>query len=342
MSYIICCCARNEERYIVEWLEHHFSIGFDTIIIYDNNDDALKLPALINTTKFKDRVIIRSVAGQKGFQTRVYTETLHNDNFKWCAFIDVDEFLELKQHRTIAEYLAMFPADVKAVAINWLCYGSNGEKRYRNAPVRHRFPYPHVPIDGRDNENRHIKTIIRKLDNKDNKFPTPHYVDIPIEQYRTNDCSFMDGDEKERSFNRDITYTYAVLHHYVVKSDEEFAERNKGRRTTNGLNIIRQKMREKNKKILDTDELTSQILSDRVKYVRGTENAKRILVRSTLPSNVLGCLKQGKHIVLTGPDKKGLRLNRYLNAAYSNKVASIQWKLDDAAADDRDYDLVIM
>lgn len=38
-KYIVCTCARGENEYIVEYVEHYLNLDFDKIIICDNNDD---------------------------------------------------------------------------------------------------------------------------------------------------------------------------------------------------------------------------------------------------------------------------------------------------------------
>ena len=38
-KYIVCTCARGENDYIVEYVEHYLNLDFDKIIICDNNDD---------------------------------------------------------------------------------------------------------------------------------------------------------------------------------------------------------------------------------------------------------------------------------------------------------------
>lgn len=38
MSSFVVAIAKNEELYLKEWVEYHFHLGFDKIIICDNND----------------------------------------------------------------------------------------------------------------------------------------------------------------------------------------------------------------------------------------------------------------------------------------------------------------
>ena len=38
-KYVVCTCARGENDYIVEFVDHYLNLGFDKIFICDNNDD---------------------------------------------------------------------------------------------------------------------------------------------------------------------------------------------------------------------------------------------------------------------------------------------------------------
>ena len=53
MKVAIIAIAKNENLYINEWLDYHFKLGFDNIIICEN-DDELILKDVIHD----DRVII--------------------------------------------------------------------------------------------------------------------------------------------------------------------------------------------------------------------------------------------------------------------------------------------
>ena len=38
MSSCLIAIAKNEEPYLKEWIEYHANLGFDKIIVCDNND----------------------------------------------------------------------------------------------------------------------------------------------------------------------------------------------------------------------------------------------------------------------------------------------------------------
>ena len=52
MRTALIAIAKNEQLYIAEWIEYHLSLGFDRLIIADNDDD------LILSGFASDKVII--------------------------------------------------------------------------------------------------------------------------------------------------------------------------------------------------------------------------------------------------------------------------------------------
>lgn len=145
MKTCICCIAANENRYIREWVEHYLKLGFDKIFIHDNNP--------INGEKFDDviedyinsgQVQIINVRGIKSmlFQMIVYEKFYaeHNQEYDWIAFFDCDEFLILKQDKTIQEYLSRPCFDnCDFIKINWKVFDDNDLVHYDSRPLMTRF-----------------------------------------------------------------------------------------------------------------------------------------------------------------------------------------------------------
>ena len=45
-KYLVFTCAKNEDKYLIEFVEHYLNLGFDKIIIADNNDEPTILELL--------------------------------------------------------------------------------------------------------------------------------------------------------------------------------------------------------------------------------------------------------------------------------------------------------
>lgn len=75
------------------------------------------------------------------------------EKYDWAAFIDVDEFILLKKHKTIASLLSEY-RECQAICVNWKLFGSSGHKESSKEPVLSRFVHSEAGV------NPHIKTIV--------------------------------------------------------------------------------------------------------------------------------------------------------------------------------------
>ena len=87
-----------ENNYIREFVEHHKSIGFDNIVLYDNNDiDGEHFEDVISDYINSGYVILKDQRGKELVQIPSYTDcyNIYKDKYDWIAYFDIDEFLEL-------------------------------------------------------------------------------------------------------------------------------------------------------------------------------------------------------------------------------------------------------
>ena len=210
-TIVICAIALNEERYIDEWIHYHLAIGFDHIYIYDNSEQySLQ-------SKRTDNVTIIHYPG-KTKQLQAYQSFINKFGavHKWCAFIDIDEFIMLKQHDSIHTFLSHYD-HCEAVGLNWLMFGTNHQTEYVAEPVTKRFTRCSRTLDP------HIKSIIQ-LDFA-HLFTNPHYV--KLRNGSTYDTSYqIISGALHLNGKMDVAY----IHHYYTKSEGEFLEKiNRGR-----------------------------------------------------------------------------------------------------------------
>ena len=108
----ICAIAKNEDRYIEDWLVYHYKLGFTNITVYDNNivERRGDLQRLINNSKkltndMKKKTEIIDATGRRSFQIDAYNEYYKTNYFDWVAFIDIDEFIQLNKWKTIQDMM---------------------------------------------------------------------------------------------------------------------------------------------------------------------------------------------------------------------------------------------
>lgn len=246
MKSLLCAIAKNENRYLEEWINHYKVLGFDRIILFDNNDidgEALNIVPneFVDVVDYRGKHIVVKNHLEKfhhGIQEQAYNDCYHNysEGYDWIAYFDIDEFLVIDNGLSINEFLSQEKFDnADSIILNWKIYGDNGNIHYENKPVMERFPSPSKY------QNMVVKTIVRtKLKNFISL--RNHYADIINGRYvRPN------GEKTIIRSSQPINYEGARLNHYYTKTIEEWIDRKYKQREVNGnpnLNDINNRLRE--------------------------------------------------------------------------------------------------
>lgn len=213
-KYIVFACAKNEDPYILEWVKHYLSLGFDKIIIADNNDSPFSLNELLKDYVSDGSVQIFECNGLQKFQLYIYNMFLEEGNYKWCAYFDCDEFLELTTHANIKDFLSGIKED--CVLINWIVFGPDGNVRKSDEPLSERFKTPVLPVPF-FKENFYVKPIIRGT------VKGAHLSNTHCPSYVT---SLNLGGYVHIDYGSHVyfppRYKYAFIRHYYTKSFDEW------------------------------------------------------------------------------------------------------------------------
>ena len=153
-QYSLVACARWETDAIAEWLTYHREIGFDHVFLYCNDDDPAGLYEKI--LPFRDYVTFLHYpfVGQQYLMYRHFV--LHQRHkTEWFQILDIDEFLYLGPHQSIAGYMAGKTHDHDAVYFNWVVFGANGHRTRPSGSVIRNF------TRRGPNADAHTKTMTR-------------------------------------------------------------------------------------------------------------------------------------------------------------------------------------
>ena len=127
--------AKDEDKYIDEFLDYYIKLGFDDIWIYQNNWRAnLK-------TDYNGRVHLVEFDGEASQRPALNDFCQkHWNKYNWVAFFDVDEFLLLKKHTNIKDFLENYKK-FPAVGLNMRLFGDSGLNKVEdeNYSVINRF-----------------------------------------------------------------------------------------------------------------------------------------------------------------------------------------------------------
>lgn len=215
--------AKNEGSYFKEWLDWHISKGVEKFYVYDNES--------IDETKevlkpYIEKGIVEYIyfPGYRK-QLAAYDDCLKRHRFdtRWLAVIDMDEFIVPLKDSTIPEYLKKME-EFPVVEINWLCYGSSGQKDRHPGGVMERFKRH---SEGSHELNHHVKSILN---------PRRVYGMIGCHEAARIDGKGVDSNGKiiKKAWrDREPVHEMIKINHYAVRSYEEFIEK-KGRGRASG------------------------------------------------------------------------------------------------------------
>lgn len=222
----LCAIARNEGPYLIEWIAYHRLIGIDHIVLYSNDSDDGS-DALLARLAALGLIDYRPWPGVEGrsSQLSAYQDAIVRCESRWIAFLDLDEFLNLKNDASIGEFLARFDGDVAAIALNWRLFGSSGRIEHEAGLVTERFTRASPP----DHPfSRQTKTIamaseIYKV--------AAHRVRLMRGRYVDASGAALDPG---RGF-APVCHELVQVNHYVLKSRAEFEQK---RRRGSGLRAV--------------------------------------------------------------------------------------------------------
>jgi hypothetical protein len=212
-SAALCAFAKDEEPYLDEWVDYHLGMGFESVIIYDNSDK-FDLKGW-NEKRPGKNITIKHWPGT--FQQRLaYSDCVYNHTkihkHTWTGFWDIDEFLVLKKHNTVLDFLEDHCQN-GSIAINWFIFTMGNQTLYEPLPVTKRFQY-------RIKAGHHnTKVIVKTQDFRGSKNPHACSVRKGTNQHDTSGNIITSN---SGAANRNRPMTVAALHHYRYKSKKEW------------------------------------------------------------------------------------------------------------------------
>lgn len=218
---VIICIAKYESNYIVEFVRYHLGIGFDKIYLYDNEDKETYKAML---TEFGDKVVVTHLPGKNYTRLPQYEAIqqftwnyINNPDITHVAHIDIDEYIVLKKHSNIKEFIKEYIYDGEnnimcgAIGINWRFFGDSDNKTDINEPLTIRF------TKRQEHGHEAVKTIYNKMFYCGNN--NPHNIIINNSYYpeKATNGIIINGPG-----NQNMDFSVIQLNHYKSKTWEEY------------------------------------------------------------------------------------------------------------------------
>lgn len=218
---VIICIAKHEKNYIREFVRYHLGLGFDKIYLYDNEDKETYKEML---SDFGDKVVVTHLPGKNYPRLPQYEAIqqftwnyMHSPDITHVAHIDIDEYIVLKKHDNIKDFIKDYIYDGEnnimcgAIGMNWRFFGGSDNNSDINEPLTSRF------TKRQEHGNGLIKSIFNKMFYCG--FNNPHNVLVTDSNYpeKSTNGTIING-----PVNDDMDFSVIQLNHYKSKTWEEY------------------------------------------------------------------------------------------------------------------------
>jgi len=216
--------ARNEGPFFWEWAAHHFSVGFDRIIIFQNDSNDLTHAVLKALEKTGRVQYIYNAAPPNKHQRQAYQRATRQPFYKnaeWIMALDLDEFLQIKtQEGTVESLVDAMPSDSQAMLINWRLFGNGGFEQLNDQLITERFTRCSASKAGL----HPFKALFRR-----DSFRRPG-VHRPVPIPKSDPSLFVNGSAQPSSrfilndwrCNDRKGRTLAQINHYILRDAQSF------------------------------------------------------------------------------------------------------------------------
>ncbi len=206
MYPVLVCIAKREQSYIREFIAYHLALGFKKIYLYDNEDEPCYESFLNNKNVIVHHLPFNHYEKAIQYMALDHFATV-KDPITHVAHIDIDEFIVLKKHRTIQEFIEEYiTGTTVGIGMNWRFFGSHESS---TSGVTQRFTM--CEKDG----NKHIKTLYRR--DCFLMYKTVHDIITTKGFIKSTNGKIIRG-----PFNEDIDFNVIQLNHYKCKTLLEF------------------------------------------------------------------------------------------------------------------------
>ena len=222
MYLAMCVVARDAHDDLVEWVHHHFKLGFSKIYLYDDNSDpplARVVKPWIESGRIEYTLFSEFTHPSNKPQLYGYDRCLqeHAQKHSFMAFFDIDEYLMFQQGPPIQHlptFLKKFE-QYSALAVHWRLFGSYGrEYRPDRGTLR---SYPRC-LPTNHTQHLFVKTIANTkctAATTDTPHSFRHNCSRPAVRTNFAPVSGQSADDLP-------VHDVLALHHYATRSAEEF------------------------------------------------------------------------------------------------------------------------
>ena len=212
--------VRDEESYLIEFINYYLIHGVDHFFFYDNDS---KIPVVDVIREYRDTCTVMRAPGD-AVQSRAYEHFCkhYKHETRWVAVFDIDEFVLPHNHSSFREFLLDYDY-CDGIGINWVMFGDGHHKTRPDGGVIANYLYRQA------GQHAYIKSVVKGM-SLVGFFDNPHVATLcEGALYVDPRMNLIEG-----AYNENFTTDVIQLNHYFTKSEAEWKEKLLRKRADSG------------------------------------------------------------------------------------------------------------
>ncbi|PCJ08788.1 MAG: glycosyl transferase family 2 [Rhodobacteraceae bacterium] len=228
--FTVVSTMKNEAPYIIDWVAHYKTLGFDHILVCTNDCTDTTVPILRRLQELgfvtQHDTIIRGAGIHRSAlrqASRRYDQVI---DAKWVFVCDVDEYLNIHVgDRSARALVEASGADADVISVPWRIFGPDGVEQFKDTPVTQQF---HKGELGWDADLRpETGKFVKSLYTNQHKFQRMGlHAPVSLDEHIAETKRVLPGGEDYvvngvRTQNPPL-FDVAQVNHYALRSMESF------------------------------------------------------------------------------------------------------------------------
>lgn len=229
-TYTVVSTMKNEGPYIIDWVAHYKTLGFDNILVCTNDCTDTTVGILLRLQEMGLAVHHPTIIRGGGIHRSALRQASRRYDIvmdaKWVFVCDVDEYLNIHMgDGSVQALVDGSGADADVISVPWRVFGPNGTETFEDTPVTAQFDRGELPWD--QIERPETGKFVKSMYTNQHKFQRMGlHAPVSLDEHVPTTKRVLAGGADyivngDRTENPPL-FTHAQVNHYALRSMDSF------------------------------------------------------------------------------------------------------------------------
>lgn len=260
--YTVVSTMKNEAPYILEWVAHYKTLGFDHILVCTNDCTDTTVEILRRLQEMGLVTQHDTIVRKAGIHRSALRQASRRYDIvmtaKWVFVCDVDEFLNIHiGDGSVQALVEGSGEDADVISVPWRIFGPDGVERFEDRPVTRQFT--RAEFEWGPKARSDTGKFVKSLYTNQHKFQRMGlHAPVSLDEHVGDTRRVLPGGvdyivNGERTENPPL-FTHAQVNHYALRSMESFLIKRARGRANHSHHVLGQDYWDKFNRNDETDQ----------------------------------------------------------------------------------------